>query len=324
MTTARLGLALVTVAVAMVVLLVSRVGNPLTLSARGIPSGFVAPSSNIPDILGRRAWPAARRAPENLSPDFRLGTLGATAIGEVGGVAGGAPASGLDPASGNTPYDGRFTFVRLRYTPRQTGWGGGGGYFGGINFQWDHDYPRADRNFTQMIDELTGVRATTEGSNILSVGDPDLFKYPLAYLVEPGFLTLTDAEADNLGAYLQKGGFLIFDDFSLLPALRNLMHMLDRILPGGVLVQLTAQHPIFHSFFDIESLDFRHPLQGYPSVFYGIYEDNDPNKRLLLVANYNNDIGESWEYSGTDFIPIEISNVAYKLGVNYVMYSMTH
>jgi|GEM_PF-167111 len=224
----------------------------------------------------------------------------------------------------NVPYDGRFTFVRLRYTPSRTGYGGGGGYFGGINFQWDHDYPRADRNFTQMIDEMTGIRATTEGSNIISVGDPDLFKYPLAYLVEPGFLTLTDAEADNLGAYLQKGGFLIFDDFSRPPALRNLMHMLDRILPGGVLVQLTAQHPIFHSFFDIESLDFRHPYQGYPSVFYGIYEDNDPNKRLLLIANYNNDIGESWEYSDTDFIPIEISNVAYKLGVNYVMYSMTH
>ncbi|MEE8362302.1 MAG: DUF4159 domain-containing protein, partial [Gemmatimonadales bacterium] len=156
----------------------------------------------------------------------------------------------------NVPYDGRFTFVRLRYTPSRTGYGGGGGYFGGINFQWDHDYPRADRNFTQMIDEMTGIRATTEGSNIISVGDPDLFKYPLAYLVEPGFLTLTDAEADNLGAYLQKGGFLIFDDFSRPPALRNLMHMLDRILPGGVLVQLTAQHQIFHSFFDIESLDF--------------------------------------------------------------------
>ncbi len=224
----------------------------------------------------------------------------------------------------NVPYDGRFTFVRLRYTPSRTSYGGGGGYFGGINFQWDHDYPRADRNFTQMIDELTGVRATTEGSNILSVGDPDLFKYPLAYLVEPGFLTLTDAEADNLGAYLRKGGFLIFDDFAEYWAYNNLENMLGRILPGGLLVQLTAEHPIFHSFFDIESLDFRHPYYGLPSAFFGIYEDNDPDKRLLLVVNYNNDIGESWEYSDTDFIPIEISNVAYKLGVNYVMYSMTH
>jgi len=224
----------------------------------------------------------------------------------------------------NVPYDGRFTFVRLRYTPRRTSYGGGGGYFGGINFQWDHDYPRADRNFTQLIDELTGVRANTDGSNIISVGDPDLFKYPLAYLVESGHLTLTDAEAENLSAYLRKGGFLIFDDLAQPVALRNLIEMLDRVLPDGQLVRLTAEHPIFHSFFDIESLDFWHPYMGLPSAFLGIYEDNDPDKRLLLVVNYNNDIGESWEYSDTGFIPIEISNVAYKLGVNYVMYSMTH
>jgi hypothetical protein len=224
----------------------------------------------------------------------------------------------------NVPYDGRFTFVRLRYTPRETGYGGGGGYFGGINYQWDHDYPRADRNFTQLIDELTGIRANTDGSNIISVGDPDLFKYPLAYLAEPGYLTLTDAEAENLGAYLQKGGFVIFDDFSRPWSLRNLIDMLDRVVPGGVLVQLTPAHPIFHSFFDIESLDFRHPYERTQSAFLGIYQDNDPEKRLLLIANYNNDIGESWEYSDTGFIPIEISNVAYKLGVNYVMYSLTH
>jgi hypothetical protein len=235
-----------------------------------------------------------------------------------------APVDEDEFGQANVPYDGRFTFVRLRYTPSQTGYGGGGGYFGGINFQWDHDYPRADRNFIQIIDELTGVRANVDGHNILSVGDPELFKYPLAYLVEPGWMTLSDEEAANLQAYLHKGGFLILDDFSQTWSLRNLLDMLDRILPEARLVRLTADHPIFHSFFDIESLDFFHPYQGLPSAFLGVYQDNDPEKRLLLVANYNNDIGESWEFSDTGFIPIEISNVAYKLGVNYVMYAMTH
>jgi hypothetical protein len=284
-------------------------------------------------LVGRAAcavWRASTARPPNRLFTFMLILLTASIAvpGEAQrpGFRADPPPQVDDEAFGqfNVPYDGRFTFVRLRYTPRWTGYGGGGGYFGGINFQWDHDYPRADRNFIQLIDELTGVRANADGSNIISVGDPDLFKYPLAYLVEAGHLTLTDTEADNLGAYLQKGGFLIFDDFSQPPALRNLVEMLNRILPDGELVQLTAEHPIFHSFFDIESLDFRHPYQGLPSYFLGIYEDNDPEKRLLLVANYNNDIGESWEYSDTGFIPIEISNVAYKLGVNYVMYSMTH
>ena len=223
----------------------------------------------------------------------------------------------------NVPYDGRFTFVRLRYTPLQTGYGGGGGYFGGVNFQWDHDYPRADRNFTQIVGELTAVE-TSPGHNILSVGDPDIFKYPLAYLVEPGWMTLTQDEAANLRNYMMKGGFIIFDDFVDNFALRNFVNELDKILPNARLVQLTADHKIFHSFFDIESLDFYHPYQGVRAMFLGVFKDNDPEKRLLLVANYNNDIGESWEYSDTGFIPIEISNVAYKLGVNYVMYAMTH
>ena len=224
----------------------------------------------------------------------------------------------------NVPYDGRFTFVRLRYTPDSSGRGRGGGYFGGINFWWDHDYPRAERNFMRIVDELTAVDANTEGHNILAVGDPEIFKYPVAMVVEPGHLTLTEDEAANLRAYLLKGGFLIFDDFAGERDLANFADHLRMILPDAKLVPLTSEHPIFHSFFDIDSLDFYHPYRGLPSTFLGVYEDNDPEKRLLIVANYNNDIMESWEFSDSDFIPIELSNVAYKLGVNYVVYAMTH
>ncbi len=224
----------------------------------------------------------------------------------------------------NVPYDGRFTFVRLRYTPLWTGYGGGGGYFDGVNYQWDHDYPRADRNFMQIVDELTGVEANTEGHNILSVGDPEIFKYPLAFIIEPGWMTLTDTEAENLRNYLHKGGFLVFDDFAGERQLGNFADQLRQVLPGARLVPLEAEHPIFHAFFDIDSLDFYHPYRGVPSSFLGVYEDNDPERRLLLIANYNNDVMESWEYSETGFIPIEISNVAYQLGVNYVTYAMTH
>ena len=224
----------------------------------------------------------------------------------------------------NVPYDGSFTFLRLRYTPLWAGTGGGGGYFGGINYQWDHDYPRADSNFMKIVGELTGVEANTEGHNILSVGDPEIFKYPLAFLIEPGWMTLSDDEAKNLRAYLQKGGFLVFDDFAGARQYENFREQLRLILPAAKLVRLEPEHPIFHAFFDIDSLDFYHSYRGVPSVFLGVYEDGDPDRRLLLVANYNNDVMESWEFSDTGFIPIEISNVAYQLGVNYVTYAMTH
>jgi hypothetical protein len=234
------------------------------------------------------------------------------------------PPEDVDFEAFNVPYDGRVTFVRLRYTPDWAGWGGGGGFFGGINYQWDHDYPRAEQHFTRMLSELTVVDVVTEGSNILALDDPELMRYPLAYLSEPGHWTMTDEEAAALRAYLLKGGFIIFDDFQGRDWF-NFRDQVQRVLPDNQLVRLEASHPIFHSFFEIESLElFVHPYSFMPSSFYGVYEDDDPDKRLLLIANYNNDIGESWEWSDRGFIPIELTNEAYKLGVNYIVYAAAH
>jgi hypothetical protein len=96
-----------------------------------------------------------------------------------------------------------------------------------------------------------------------------------------------------------------------------------RVLPEGRLVPLDASHPIFDAFYRIESLDFRSPYGFQRPLFYGIFEDNDPTRRLLLVANFNNDIAEYWEFSGTGYYPVDLSNEAYKLGINYVIYGMT-
>jgi hypothetical protein len=234
------------------------------------------------------------------------------------------PPEDVDFEAFNVPYDGRFTFVRLRYTPDWAGWGGGGGFFGGINYQWDHDYPRAERHFTRILSELTAVDATTEASNILALDDPELMRYPLAYLSEPGHWTMTDEETDALRAYLLKGGFIIFDDFQGSDWF-NFRDQMRRVLPDHQLVRLEASHPVFHAFFEIESLEsFIHPYSFVPSAFYGIFEDNDPDKRLLIIANYNNDIGESWEWSDREFIPIDLTNEAYKLGINYIVYATAH
>ena len=61
-----------------------------------------------------------------------------------------------------------------------------------------------------------------------------------------------------------------------------------------------------------------------PPSYWGIYEDNDPKKRLMLIANVDDDIGESWQYSATGFVPIAAANETYKLGINYVIYALTH
>ena len=220
--------------------------------------------------------------------------------------------------TGNAPYDGRLIFARIRFNPL---FGEGGG--GRRDLKWDHDFPRAEKNLMKIVRELSSIRPFMNGGNVFSADDPALHRFPIAYLSEPGFWTVTDGEAAGLRTYLQKGGFLIFDDFYG-PHWYNFELQMKKVLPQARIVRLDTSHPIFDSFFHITSLDYRHPYFGYASEFHGIFEDNDPSKRLMVIVNYNNDIGDYWEWSDTGFMPVELSNEAYKLGVNYLMYALTH
>jgi hypothetical protein len=222
-----------------------------------------------------------------------------------------------DPKN-NVPYDGRFVFARIMYQLAPIGWD----QFGRPDIKWDHDYPRAERNFTRILREITTLRPYVEGGNVFTLDDPELAKYPVAYMCEPGFWTMNEREAAGLRSYLLKGGFVIFDDF-VGNQWFNFETRMRQVLPAARLVRLEASHPIFDAFYRIESLDFNHPIFRARSEFYGIFEDNDPAKRLLAIVNYNNDISEYWEWSDTGLYPVELSNEAYKLGVNYIMYGMT-
>ena len=204
------------------------------------------------------------------------------------------------------PYDGRFMFARLRY-----GGAGGGGFR--RDPPWSHDYPRSDWHFMRIIEEITFVRAHRDESNVFALDDPELCNFPVAYMSE---------EAAGLRQYLQKGGFVIFDDFRGRDW-DNFELQMRRVLPDLRFIQLDANSLVFHSFFEIKSLDFQAYYDRDP-IFYGLFEDNDPTKRMMAVANYNNDLGEYWEFSDTGFVPVDLSNEAYKFGVNYVVYAMTH
>ncbi len=224
----------------------------------------------------------------------------------------------LDEA--RVPYDGRVAFVRLRYDL-----GGGRGGFGGFRREppWAHDYPRADLHLMRILQEITLLRPHLEASNVFTLDDPELHNYPIAYMAEPGYWTLNDQESAALRTYLAKGGFLIFDDFRT-QHWYNFEEQMRKVLPDKRLVELDQASPVFHTFFEIDPATFVPPYGAERPVFYGIFEDNDPTKRLQVVANYNNDLGEYWEFSDTGWVPIDLSNEAYKFGVNYIMYGMTH
>jgi hypothetical protein len=233
-----------------------------------------------------------------------------------------------EPAIHNVPYDGQFTFVRIKYETAP------GGYWAGGRPSWVHGYPIAEEHLMKIMNDISYLRVRTDEANVLTLDDPELFKYPLAYIIEVGWWTLTDREAAGLRAYIQKGGFVIVDDFKMLGWRGNdsggwepFEANMKRVLPGVQFFDMDPSHPVFHSFFEIDNRILDNFPQAYNSgrpIFKGVYENNDPSKRLVMIVNYNTDISQFWEWSGRGLRPVDETNEAYKLGVNYLIYGMTH
>ena len=252
-----------------------------------------------------------------MSSAWRNATVACVVVAGI--VCAGEFTSAEDPGEPKVEYDGRFAFVRLRYGPAVDTRGGGGRFR--REPPWMHDFPRADFHFLKILSEITFVRTFIDEGTIMTLDDPDLALHPVAYMSEPGFWTMSDAELEGLQNYLKKGGFIIFDDFRTF-ANQNLFDQMRQVLPEAVWQPLDLTQPIFHSFFEIKSLD----VDSYygRASWLGVFEDNDPHKRLMAVANSNHDLGEYWEFSDTGYFPVDLSNDAYKFGVNYIVYGMTH
>lgn len=223
----------------------------------------------------------------------------------------------LQPSSGNPPYTSDFVFTRIAYG---SGLGGFGGFRGS---SWNHDYPDADLYLTQVLDDLTRMRVKANHSNVLALSDPAIFDNPIMYISEPGFWGLPEADVSKLRAYLLKGGFVIFDDFEG-EQWNNMARNMARALPEHRWIPLDINHPIFHSFFDVKAFEVPHPTVNVPPKFYGMFENNDPTHRMIALANHNSDIAEYWEWSARDMFPVHVTSGAYQLGVNWIIYGMTH
>ena len=241
----------------------------------------------------------------------------AVAVGEVFAQYGGFGRRGGAPIEPNIKYDGRFAFVRLRYGPPVA--------FQNQRVQWSHDYPTGERHFMKIMNEVSFLNPHLDDSNVMALDDPELMRYPVAYMCEPGFWYMSDEEAAAFRKYLLKGGFVIFDDFAARRGgWENFALQMARVLPEYRWFDLDLTAQVYHAFFEVKTLDVPQYYDLGAAVFRGIFEDNDPNKRLIAVANFNTDISEYWEFSDTGLKPIDESNEAYKLGVNYVIYALTH
>ena len=173
----------------------------------------------------------------------------------------------------------------------------------------------------KIMAEVTKLEVNP-GGHITSFQTDDCFKYPIAYMCEVGYVTLSKEEAHRMAEYLLRGGFLIVDDFRGEYERANFVNQMKLVFPNRSLEVLPRTHQIWNCFYDISKLKIVPPYSRWLTPqYFGMRDDND---RLMMVVNYNNDISEYWEWSNDPFMPIDQSNEAYKYGVNYVMYALTH
>jgi hypothetical protein len=214
----------------------------------------------------------------------------------------------------------KFKFARIKTYQISPG-----DHIGDGPVMWSHDYPEAGLHLSKIVSELSKVQVVLDENEwIFSFADPNLMKYPFAYLCEVGYMQLTDEEIAGMREYLLRGGFLIVDDFRRADQMRNFEYYVKRAFPETEyqMKPLDITHPIFNCFFSIKTLDVRTPYRepGKPE-FLGF---EDKHGRLMMIINYNNDVSDWWQWSDNPFQPIDDTNSAYKFGVNYVFYALTH
>jgi hypothetical protein len=232
-----------------------------------------------------------------------------------------------------------FTFVRIRYGSSYSGFGGFGGRRRGGG-GWATDYPDADLNLAYRLQQMTSMKVDPQGK-VLEIADPELFRHPFIYIVEPGNLSFTSDEVPILRRYLLHGGFLMVDDFWGEDEWENLADELKLVFPDREIVDIPRTHPLFHCVFDIPNdLNLQCPNIGlgtdsqYDGVTWerfdardvhirGIYDDKG---RLCVVICHNTDNGDGWEREGENqYYFREFSEKkAYPLGINIIFYAMTH
>ena len=237
-----------------------------------------------------------------------------------------APSSA--PAAGKS--FGEYTFVRTIYDSPARSRRGYYGYGGGT---WTTDYPEADNNFIVGLREWAGTNLKiAPRPEAIEIMDDRIYDYPILYAVEPGFMELSTEQAAKLREYLMRGGFLFFDDFWGEYEWQNVQDQFHKIVPEYEIKDLPLTHPIFHSYLDVEEVvqvpNVYNAQRGVTSEKGGIVPHymgiENKNGRLIAFISRNCDMGDAWEWINDPVYPVKYGLPAYKVGINVVIYAMSH
>lgn len=198
------------------------------------------------------------------------------------------------------------------------------------NTAW-RDWPESDMHFINGVKRLTTVDIE-DGSRAIRLTDEQLFDRPWIYALEVGTWLLSDDEADNLREYLLRGGFLVVDDFHGSYQWSGFLRSMRKVFPDRPIVDIDEDDTILRMHFDVDKskpipgiMALRYGVtwehDGYTPTWRGIYDDQG---RLMVIINFNVDLGDAWEMADEPWYPEQYTALAYRFGVNYVLYAMTH
>ena len=232
-----------------------------------------------------------------------------------------------------------FHFLRLEYTdlPQfHRGWGYSSRDGVGSGW-WLVDWPAADNHFSKGVGRLT--RIDTGDPRHLRLTDPHLFDYPWIYATQAGWWGLSEAETARLREYLLRGGFLVTDDFWGPEQWEIFRRTMERVLPGVPITDISESDSVMHVLYDIQEKDrtfipgSRHLRRG-PGGSVVVVQPagtqpawrlmDDPKGRMVVAANFNTDVGDAWEFADVPYYPENMTRLAYRYGINYIVYAMTH
>jgi len=214
-----------------------------------------------------------------------------------------------------------FYWTRAIYS----GWGGRRGFGYG---SWSVDFPKSDQQFLIVIKRLMQLEAY-DWENPVSLDDPMLRRFPLIYMLEVGGMYMTDEEVEGLRGYMDAGGFVIVDDFWGQEEWDVFEFNMRRVYPDIQFLDIPLDHPIYHAYYSIDHVEMtpaigntirRTECYGCVTQVKGVYDDQG---RLMMVVNFNTDLGDAWEWAEDPSYPLETSTYAFEIGANMIVYAMT-
>jgi Domain of unknown function (DUF4159) len=225
-----------------------------------------------------------------------------------------------------------WAFARLMFPP-----GPNDGYAGRFDGDWreglslwTQDYPRADRHFSAALRRLTRIHVRSVEQPVNLDDGNEVYNWPWVYAVQVGEWGLTDAQAKKLRDYLLRGGFFLADDFHGTLEWSVFQASMKKVFPDRPIVDIEDNDAIFHTVYDLdnryqipgaEHLAAGHKFDGYQAHWRGIYDDKG---RIMVAVTFNSDVGDSWEWADDPRYPERFSALGVRVGVNYVVYAMTH